>query len=211
MSILDIKLDSVCAACGKPRKFKTLAYDPETYAAYCGDYAICGDKKHPNSPTELAKRGLQPKVLLPYADMREEIDRKLATEEMYQRPDFDSLMPPEVDLLTKYSTRPVSFRLDKQTLYQIGNMMKKTGKPHYDIIKALVREGLQANGYDPDEVTGDQIMERIAGRLEVERLVEEQLQQQKQEQEEEVQKAEETLEQVDPSTPAPEAEEGWVF
>lgn len=68
-------LGRTCGACGKEHKTSHLAFDPETLLPYCTNPYIC-NVNHPNSPTNLIKRGAEV-LLVTYAQANAAHEKQL--------------------------------------------------------------------------------------------------------------------------------------
>lgn len=68
-------LGRICAACGKEHKTSHLLFDPETLLPYCTNPYIC-NLNHPNSPTNLIKRGAE-LLLVTYAQANAAHEKQL--------------------------------------------------------------------------------------------------------------------------------------
>lgn len=61
-NVVTQQLSKTCTACGALRKTKAIVYDPGSLLPYCQNHYFCNER-HPNSPTNLIRRGAELKLV----------------------------------------------------------------------------------------------------------------------------------------------------
>ncbi len=122
-------LGRICTACGKEHKTNHLLFDPETLLPYCTNPYIC-NLNHPNSPTNLIKRGAE-LLLVTYTQANAAHEKQL----------LDKYDPEIIEKIRKLIVKPLTVRVQDPEMAKF--LIELQEQMNFDTMSDLIRYCIQ--------------------------------------------------------------------